>query len=65
MQICPLNLNTYYLPAHLLTYYSVTFMLVLFKLHILDYRKFQVAQKENTAKVDAQLVVDSFVFKRK
>lgn len=39
-------------------------MLILFKLYILDYRKFQVAQKENTAKVDAQLVVDSFVFKR-
>lgn len=48
-----------------MTYYSVTFMLVLFKLGILDYRKFQVAQKENTAKVDAQMFVDLFVFKRK
>lgn len=31
-------------------------MLVLLKLCILDHRKFQVAQKENTSKVDGSIV---------
>lgn len=40
-------------------------MLVLLKLCILDYRKFQVSQKENTPKVDGSIVCGFGFFKIK